>query len=398
MLALTPYISIIIKNAKLLIENRERIQRLEHLMEITKYVNVTLDLDELLDKMLSISTQMLSAEAGSILLLDDKKNELVFAAATGKKSSELKGVAVPLGSGIAGWVAREERSILVPDAQADPRFYKRVDKRTSFNTKSIIAVPLISKGRLIGVVEILNKKGKEGNESFTQEDINLLEAFANQASAALEKAKLYKNLRAMFLNTVKSLAAAIETKDYYTRGHSDRVAKYSVLIAKEAGVSGGGIEDLRLAALLHDIGKIGIDESILRKPARLTDAEFGEVKKHPDYAANILESIPQLGEIIPVIRHHHERYDGHGYPAGLKKDDIPYFSRIIAVADTFDAMSSSRPYRKALPFEACVREIKNCAGTQFDPALALAAVRALKKNTKTGKGRKKSLRKKRRSK
>ena len=372
----TPYIASIIKNAQLIIENKQKIERLEHLIELTKHINSTLELNKLLDNMLQISTDMLQAEAGSILLLDEDKNELFFAAATGEKKDKLKDIRVPVGEGIAGWVARENKSVLVADAQNDPRFFKKVDQKTAFKTTSIIAVPLLTKDRLIGVVEVLNKKNKH---FFNEEDTSLLEAFANQAAVAIENAKLYENLNSMFLNTVKSLAAAIETKDIYTRGHSERVTKYSELIAKEMGLPDDDIKDLRLAGLLHDIGKIGIDESILRKPSKLTNAEFSEIKKHPVYAANILESIPQMKEIIPAIKYHHERYDGNGYPDGLKDNDIPFFARIISIADTFDAMSSSRPYRDALPLDVCLKEIHLCAGTQFDPEIASVAIKTLKK-------------------
>ncbi|MCX8093264.1 MAG: GAF domain-containing protein [Candidatus Goldbacteria bacterium] len=373
----TPYIAAIIKNAQLLIENNQKIKRLEHLTELTKHINSTLELNKLLDNMLQISTDMLQAEAGSILLLDEDGDELIFAAATGEKKDKLKDIRVPVGEGIAGWVARENKSVLVADAQNDPRFFKKVDQKTSFKTTSIIAVPLLTKDKLIGVVEVLNKKD---NQLFNEEDKQLLEAFANQAAVAIENAKLYENLNNMFLNTVKSLAAAIETKDIYTRGHSERVTKYSELIAKELKLPDEDIHELRLAGLLHDIGKIGIDESILRKPSKLTDTEFKEIKKHPVYAANILEAIPQMKEIIPAIKHHHERYDGEGYPDGLKNDDIPYFARILSIADTFDAMSSNRPYRDALPLEICLQEIKACSGTQFDPEISNAAIKALKKH------------------
>ncbi len=376
----TPYIGVIIKNAQLFIENKKKIERLEHLIEITKFVNSTLNLDALLDRMLEISTEVLNAEAGSILLLDEEKDELVFAAATGEKSDKIKEIRVPVGEGVVGWVAREDKPVLIADAQNDPRFFKKADQKTKFKTKTIVAVPLKTKDKLIGVVEVLNKKD---DTLFNEEDMNLLEALSNQAAVAIENAKLYENLKQLFLNTVKSLAAAIETKDIYTRGHSERVTQYSLIIAKKLGIKSDELENLRLAALLHDIGKIGIDESILRKPAKLSPPEFEEIKKHPIYAANILESIPQLKEIIPIIKHHHERYDGQGYPDSLKDSDIPYFSRIIAIADTFDAMSSNRPYRQALPVDICLQEIINCSGTQFDPEIALLAHNALKEYFKS---------------
>ncbi len=372
----TPYISLIIKNAQLFLDVKKRVNRLEHLIEVTKFVNSTLELKKLLDSILQISTDTLNAEAGSIFLVDEEKNELVIAAATGEKKEKIKEIRVPVGVGVVGWVVREEKPVLIADAQKDPRFYKQADQKTEFVTRSIIAVPLKTKEKVTGVVEVLNKKN---SELFNEEDMGLLQALANQAAVAIENAKLYENLRQFFLNTVKTLAAAIETKDIYTRGHSERVTEFSLLIAKEMGFSDKEMENVRLAAILHDIGKIGVDESILRKPAKLTNEEFAEVKKHPTNGVKILESIPELKEIIPAMKHHHERYDGNGYPDGLAGKNIPYIARIISIADTFDAMSSDRPYRKGLPFETCIEEIRRCAGTQFDPDITETAISAIEK-------------------
>jgi HD-GYP domain-containing protein (c-di-GMP phosphodiesterase class II) len=384
--AYVPYVSMIIKNAQLFIENKNRIHRLEHLMQLTEYVNSTLNIDTLFDMILGISMDTLGAEAGSIMMLDEEKQTLKFAAVSGPKSGKLKEVKVPVGEGIAGWVIRENRGVLITDAQSDPRFFKEADQKTDFKTKSVLAVPLRTKNNLIGVVEVLNKKN---NESFNSDDMLMLEALSNQAAIAIENARLYANVKELFVNTVRSLATAIETKDVYTRGHSERVTMFSGLMAKALSFSEEETENLNLTGILHDIGKIGVDESILRKPSKLTEAEYTEIMKHPEYAANILEAIPQLRHIIPAVKHHHERYDGNGYPSKLKGEKIPYFSRILAIADTFDAMSSSRPYRQALPFNVCIEEIKRCAGTQFDPELAEVAVKAFKlwhglkmKNTK----------------
>ncbi|MBN2754950.1 MAG: GAF domain-containing protein [Candidatus Goldbacteria bacterium] len=374
LLIFTPYISAIVKNAGLLTDNKEKIERLEHLMGITEYVNSTLELDILLDKMLAASTHMLEAEAGSILLLE--KDELVFASATGAQKDTIKNIRVPIGEGIAGWVAREDRSVLVADAQNDPRFFKKADEKTSFKTRSIIAVPLKTKQKLVGVMEVMNKKG---GDFFNEDDKNLLEALANQAAVAIENAKLYTETQNMFMNTVKCLAETIDKKDNYTRHHSDGVTTYSMEIGKALGIPDVELKELKIAALFHDIGKIGVNESILRKPSKLTEQEFLEIKKHPDEGANILEPIPQLKDILPVIRHHHERFDGNGYPAGLVGEDIPMHSRIISIADTLDAMLTDRPYRKGLPLETCVQEIQHCSGTQFDPEIVPVAIKAIKK-------------------
>ena len=278
LLTFTPYISVIIKNAQLFLENRNRIHRLEHLMELTEYVNSTLNLSTLFDKILEISTDTLGAGAGSIMMLDDDGQELSFAAATGENAEKLKQIRVPVGEGIAGWVARENKSVLIADAQNDPRFFRKADQKTDFKTRSVIAVPLKTKDKLIGVLEVLNKKN---SEPFNDDDVSMLEALSNQAAVAVENARLYANVRELFLNTVRALAAAIETKDLYTRGHSERVTMFAELIARELGFSEEEAENLKLAGMLHDIGKIGVDDYILNKPSKLTAAEYEEIKKHP---------------------------------------------------------------------------------------------------------------------
>ena len=176
-------------------------------------------------------------------------------------------------------------------------------------------------------------------------------------------------INSMYVRSIDALIKALEAKDYYTRGHSQRVTIYSVTIAREMGLPGEEIEKLRRAAILHDLGKIGVREGVLNKPGRLTDAEYGEIVRHPEVAMRILEPIPFFQPLLPAILHHHEWFDGRGYPGRLSGDRIPLASRIMAVADTFDAMTSTRAYRKALPVAEANAEIRRCAGTQFDPEI-----------------------------
>ncbi|MBI5419786.1 MAG: response regulator [Deltaproteobacteria bacterium] len=176
-------------------------------------------------------------------------------------------------------------------------------------------------------------------------------------------------INSMYVRSIDALIKALEAKDYYTRGHSQRVTMYSVAIAKGMPLSAEQVENLRRASVLHDLGKIGVREAILNKPGRLNDEEFQEITRHPEVATGILEPIPFFQPLLPAILHHHERFDGKGYPGRLAGYDIPLESRIMAIADTFDAMTSTRAYRKALPLEAANAEIIRCSGTQFDPEL-----------------------------
>ena len=183
----------------------------------------------------------------------------------------------------------------------------------------------------------------------------------------IELADTYEKLEKAYLDSIQTLRYTVEAKDPYTRGHSDRVAEYSVLLGEKLGLSDNDIKTLRVGGLFHDIGKIGIPDSILLKESKLTDDEYSEIKNHPSIGAHILCDAEVFKDIIPIVKHHHERYDGRGYPGQLKGEDIPYFARIAAVADAFDAMTSKRTYRDSLPLDVVRGEIEKNLGTQFDP-------------------------------
>jgi HD-GYP domain-containing protein (c-di-GMP phosphodiesterase class II) len=183
----------------------------------------------------------------------------------------------------------------------------------------------------------------------------------------------------LFINSVRMLAAAIDAKDPYTRGHSDRVARYSVAIGKNLGLPEKEMRNLRISALLHDVGKIGIDDRILRKPGALSDDEFEVMKQHPAKGAAIMSGAAQLIDIIPGMKYHHEKWSGGGYPESLEGEQIPMQARIVAIADTFDAMTTNRPYQKAMELNYVVDKIKSFATTRFDPRVVDAFVQAVKR-------------------
>ena len=185
-----------------------------------------------------------------------------------------------------------------------------------------------------------------------------------------ELADTYDKLENAYLESIEVLRHTVEAKDPYTRGHSDRVSAYSVLIGEKLGLSDEDIKTLRIGGLFHDIGKIGIPDSILLKESKLSDDEYSQIKNHPAIGAHILQDATIFKDILPIVKHHHERYDGNGYPGRLKGEDIPYFARIAAVADSFDAMTSKRSYRDALPIDVVKSEFERCSGTQFDPEIA----------------------------
>ena len=184
-----------------------------------------------------------------------------------------------------------------------------------------------------------------------------------------ELSQTYEQLERAYLDSIQTLRYTVEAKDPYTRGHSDRVAQYSVLIGKHLGLPDEDLRTLEIGGLFHDIGKIGVPDTILRKESKLTDDEYSEIKNHPSIGVHILSSATIFQNIIPIVKHHHERYDGKGYPGRLKGKEIPYFARITALADTFDAMTSKRSYRDALSLDVVIAEFERCKGTQFDPEL-----------------------------
>lgn len=232
----------------------------------------------------------------------------------------------------------------------------------------VLVQPLMRAGRVVGAVCAGEKSGDDPQVS--SYDIQLLEAAAGYIGAFLDNACLYAEQKALFAGTLEALTAAIDAKDRYTCGHSQRVAHLSRLLALASGMSPEQAERVHIAGLVHDVGKIGVPEAVLTKQGRLTDEEFGLIKLHPEIGHRILKDLSPLKDVLPGVLHHHERYDGRGYPHGLKGEGVPLMARIIALADTFDAMSSTRSYRAAMARAAVLAEIGKCAGAQFDPALA----------------------------
>ncbi|MBQ9658744.1 MAG: HD domain-containing protein [Clostridia bacterium] len=209
----------------------------------------------------------------------------------------------------------------------------------------------------------------EKSEKFEQL-VLMVESGIKAVDQMREISKMNKKLESSYVETIELIRQAVEAKDPYTRGHSDRVSEYSVLIAKKLGLSEQDIDTIRIGGLFHDIGKIGVPDVILRKTERLTNEEYDEIKKHPSTGASILAQASIFQDIVPIVKHHHERFDGNGYPEKLGGENIPYFARIAAVADTFDAMTSRRTYRDALSLDIVKEEIKKCKGSQFDPQIA----------------------------
>lgn len=357
---------------RMTIDSPERRAQLNTLMELSALINSSLDVAEIRKRTIGAAVRLVDAETGSLLFLDDETGDLYFDVALGEKGESIKTIRLKRGQGIAGWVAEHQEPVIINDVQNDPRFFKDADKKSEFETRAMVCLPVRLKDKLVGVLQAINKR----HGQFEREDMELLTALSNQVAVAIENARLYDELKETFYATVHTLAETIEKRDPYTAGHTKRVMEYSLAIGEAIGLSQKDMMDLRLSAILHDIGKIGVRDNILLKDGRLTFDEYNAIMMHPFYGAEILTHISQLKDIVPGVRSHHEKFDGSGYPEGLKGDMIPLIARIIAVADTFDAMTTDRPYRKGLSVEAALEELKRYAGTQFDPDAVNAFIRS----------------------
>lgn len=338
--------------------------QLEILVEVGQAINSVLEVDRLLGIIAERTANLLAADRCSIYVVDEDRGILWTQAAMGSTRIE-----IPIATGIAGAVARTGAVVNIPDAYNDPRFNPEVDKVTGYRTRSVLASPMMNLGgRAIGVIQLLNKR--EG--VFNEEDEQLLTGVSGFAGNALEKALLHDELKLTFWSMLQGLAATIEGKHAYTAGHTQRVAEYSCGIAEALGLERNQVEVLRVAAYLHDYGKISIPDAVLTKPGRLSTDEYKEMQRHAAQTYEILSRM-HFGRIyrdVPLIASsHHERWDGKGYPRGLAGEQIPLLARIMAYADVFDAVTSDRDYRKAMPFPDAFALVKKEVGSAFDPGL-----------------------------
>ena len=336
-----------------------RVKEQEALLEIGLELASTLDLRRVLSLALTKAEEFCRAETSSIWELDEATGELFFRVVRGRAAPEIENLRIPVGQGIVGAVAASGRAETINDVANDPRW--RGDASEQFDTRAILAVPLTARGKVVGVLQLLNPVGKD---AFSDLDSHRMQLFAGPLAQALENARLYAAQQRVFVETVTALSEAVEKRDPYTGGHLHRVVAYSLLLGRELGLDTEALESLALGATLHDIGKIGVPDQVLLKPSALSDDEAAAMRRHPLDGAEIVSRIETLHEILPIVRSHHERIDGRGYPDGLAGDAIPLAARIVAVADTFDAMTTSRPYRKALTYDVAAQEIVRHGGAQ----------------------------------
>ena len=339
------------------------LQKMERLMEINITLNSTLELDEVLDLIIANAVEMLESEAGSILLYNGEQNCLNFSASTSAKSKTLTGILIPLSDSLAGAIFTRNEHLIVNDVANDVRHNASVAAQINFQTRSLLGVPMRIQDRVTGVLEALNKK----NGGFTEEDAKLLTAIASQAAVAIENAQLVKALQESYESTLEGWAAALDLRDKETEGHSQRVTVVSLQLAQAMGLSKEFLMHLRQGALLHDIGKMAVPDHILHKKGPLTDEEKAIMRQHPVHAYNMLYPIAYLRAALDIPYCHHEKWDGSGYPRGLKGEEIPLAARIFSVIDVWDALRSDRPYRAAWTAQETLDYLQEEAGKSFDP-------------------------------
>ncbi len=336
------------------------------LLQAGHYLSHVEKQDVLLLKILADTVAVLDAQRGAIALLVPDTNKLELKAIdTSIVSGKQINSRVPYSQSLAVQCLGQGESILYKNSNEK----EILDSKSSFAEgamASVMCILLRTPRRRLGILH-LDRGFLQA--PFTKQDLKLADAIAAQVSSGIECALLLEKQRNLFLNTVTILAQAVELRDVYTGGHTNRVTAIALLLAKEARISEEDIEKIRIGTPLHDIGKIGIDDAILRKPSKLTPEEAEVMKLHTTKGADIISLVPDLKDIVPIVRSHHERWDGKGYPDGLKGEKIPLVARVVAIADSLDAMVSDRPYRKGMSMDAAFQEIRRVKGLQFDSRL-----------------------------
>lgn len=379
-----------IEKAHLLDQAQRREKRLSALVDIISHLTTTLDRHDLLTRIMNHARELLEVEATSVWELDDQCDPPVVRlhVATGAHGERLKEVTMPVGEGIIGRVVATGERMLVEDVSKEERHYSQIDRQSGFVTRSILCVPLCApsiqlgqergelKASIIGGAQALNKRNRG---MFSDDDVALFETLASQAATVLQVARLNEDTYKLFMGVIKVVAGAIDAKDPYTQGHSQRVAEFSVAIAEELELSREQINHVRIGGILHDVGKIGVPDAILKKDGGLSEDEFAEIKKHPSKGYEIMRQEELrwlLRAELPALLEHHEREDGRGYPQHLSGDQISLIGKIVHVADVFDALTSDRPYHQGRPVDLAMDLLRRGAGTEFDQMCVGALLRA----------------------
>ncbi len=339
-------------------------QTIEYVLsKIASGVSSLHTIDTFLELIVEITVKALDGKTGVLMLLDEKKEELYVKVASGFGGT-LKYLRIKMGEQVPGWVAKNKIPLLIPKLQET-----KPEEENSPFAPPLLSVPLTYQDKLVGVLVVSGKLG-EGN--FNEDELLIVSNLASQTAVAVENERLNQDAEETYLQTISALAIAVEARDPYSRGHLDRVSQYSVRAAQKLGLNKQVIKEVKDAAELHDIGKIGISDDILKNPSALTEGETSIMDKHPIIGEAIIKPVRRLSGLCDIIRHHHEWLNGSGYPDRLKGDEISIGAKILCVADAFDAMTTDRSYRKALSVDAAKAELEKYIGIRYDAKIVEA--------------------------
>jgi putative nucleotidyltransferase with HDIG domain len=351
----------------------KRAQRhLSTLHRVSELLSGARDIQQLSDATLRAILEVLAADRSAIVLRrrdGETGGAEVLAARSKSRATEPFVVSRTL---VADVIAQGV-SVFAHDASSDARFSEG-QSVIGQRVRSVMCVPLRTTDEILGALYV---DSLSGAGRFNEADLELLAAIGNQAGVAMHRVRLMGELESLLLDTIKAITATIDARDGYTHRHSERVAALTAQLARELGLSQAERDTAELSALLHDVGKIAVPDSILNKPGKLTDEEYAEMRKHPVHGARILGNIQSatVKAVLPGVQYHHEKWDGTGYPEGLSAENIPFLGRLLGVADFYDALTSARAYRGAMPTEEAIRMIEKGSGSHFDPAVAAALIR-----------------------
>jgi len=362
----------IINHAQLYDDARQRLEQLDTLRKIDQDILSSFDLRSTAYPILKKTVKQLQVDAADILIFKPDTHTLEYVGGVGFKMNTLHYTRLNLGESYAGQAALEKRLIHVDNLDEDPQNFLHANHFREEGFHVYMGMPLISRGEVKGVLEVFQRGPLLPDRRW----LRLLETISNQIGIAVDNALLLehldlsnKELVSAYNATIEGLSSALELRDHETEGHTRRVAEMTVQLAERMGFPAGELEILRQGALLHDIGKVGIPDSILLKPSPLTDEEWAVMKQHPVFASKVISGIEHLKPAMDIPLCHHEKWDGSGYPNGLRADQIPLQARIFSVVDVYDALTSDRPYRSAWPKDDALAYIREQAGRQFDPTV-----------------------------
>ncbi|MEW5919974.1 MAG: HD domain-containing phosphohydrolase [Bacillota bacterium] len=356
----------------------ENAAMLKKLVEVGQLISSSLEMDVIIEYTLQSLKEVVGAKWCVLGLRDEETGEMVLKGSLGL-SEELQGKAerVPAEGTILGEVLKTAQPLIVEDLAKYDRSLRL--PYSSEDIRSVAVVPVQARGKTLGTLIVYMPFPHRWEEN----EVGYLSIIASQVGLAIENAQLYETLREYYMSVVKALAAALEAKDKYTQGHSLRVARWAKAVAGEIGLSDKEQEMVYIGGLLHDIGKVGVREDILLKTSELTPAEQKVIRSHPSVGAKILEPANLPKEVVEAVLYHHEDYGGGGYPEGIAGEKIPLLARIIRVVDSYDAMKSDRPYRRAFSPKWVIEELRRCSGKQFDPAVVEAMKKVLERDEST---------------